>query len=442
MKSIAPIAIVFIAALALLIASGVTTIETLYRIENMISSVKDIYVISEINRFENIKIGLPIASNYSFCQALYDVSKVGGYITPPPEKSINGIAIWRNYSWTYFPDYHYNVTNKTYEIFKKYLSSIYVGQFSYPSYDLIVKEFEDFAEINFSSKGLLEYRSTALDLTLNQDPNVLTNFSTLMKKMYVFAKKNFVDEDAIGVAREKAIRLFPEHCKLKIMGDLCENEINPEEELKKNCPDADNSLAKMFKDNIDLLSGYYDGLYLKLSAEKIAVKHISSFVYESREEAKQCGCKLWGSFTDVEQTSPPAKPSGCVDSDGGKIYNKRGYCANSTGVYGDSGFDTTLNEYFCNGNLCDYEEVNCLDWCKNKGYDDGAYLNGGCACRNCLKWYDLLHGVNYTYSYFAAARVLVSINDTKNVCPAYDGFTDYRNTILNFYVISGNMELI
>ena len=439
MKGVGPVAIALVAAIAFLVISGAVMNTAFYRIENMAFSVKDIYVISEINRFESIKIGLPIAANYSFCQALYDVSKFGGFIKP--EKSFNGIAIWRNYSWTNFPNYHYNITNKTYEFFENYLSSIYKGQFYYPDYSLIVNEFDDFVEINFSSKDLLGYRSPALNLILNQDPNVSTNFSTLMKKMYSLGKEKFVDKDSIEEAREKTFENLPEECKIKEMGDLCEQDINPEKALPENCP-SEESLKNSFVDNINSLSGYYDGLYLKLNVEKALVKRTSDFVYESKEEAKKCGCKLFGNFTSVEQTSPPAKSSVCVDSDGGKVYNKKGYCADSTGVYSDSGSEKILKEYFCNRDFCDYESVDCDSWCKSQGYDDGIYLNGGCSCRKCLKWNEFFHGVNYTYSYFAAARVLVSINDTKNVCPAYDGFTDYRNTALNFYTISGNMELI
>jgi hypothetical protein len=442
MKGVGPVAIALVAVIAFLFVEGAIMNTAFHRVENMMFSVKDIYVISEINRFENIKLGLPIAANYSFCQALYDVSKIGGY-EELPEESLNGIAIWRNYSWKHFPDYHHNTTNKTYEIFRKYLSSIYKGHFSYPEYELSVEEFEDFASINFTSEGLLRYVSGAVDLILNQDPNVLTNFSTLMKKMYALGKEMFIDGDAIEEARQKTYDELPEDCKLKQMGDLCEQEINPEAELAKNCPNVDITFNNSFVNNIASLSGYKDGIQLELSVEKALSKHTSNFVYTSKEEARRCGCKIFGDFTSVEQTSPPSQPpSGCVDSDNGKVYNRKGYCADSTGTYEDSGSGTNLNEYFCKEDFCDYESVDCLDWCKNNGYDDGIYMDGGCACRNCLEWNDVYHDVNYTYSYFAAARVFVSLKDKRNVCPAYDGFTDYRNTNLSFYVISGNKELV
>jgi hypothetical protein len=74
MKGIGILAVLFVGAVASLGVGGLLTAATLHRVENMMFSVQDIYVISEINRFENVKIGLPVAASYSFYQALYDVS--------------------------------------------------------------------------------------------------------------------------------------------------------------------------------------------------------------------------------------------------------------------------------------------------------------------------------------------------------------------------------
>jgi len=70
--------------------------------------------------------------------------------------------------------------------------------------------------------------------------------------------------------------------------------------------------------------------------------------------------------------------------------------------------------------------------CCYKCYDDA----GAEYC--CGTWYESF----CKFHYFGAARVLVSITDKTKTYAVYDGTTDLRNIKLNFYVVSGNKELI
>jgi hypothetical protein len=347
MKGIGILAVLFVGAVASLGVGGLLTAATLYRVENMIFSVQDIYVISEINRFENVKIGLPVAASYSFYQALYDVSKVGGSMKP--EKSLNGIAVWRYYSWAKFPEkYKDEIAEYAKKIFMEYIAaSLYKGYVSYPTeYDASVEEYDDFAIINFTSKaGSLQYISKVLQLVLSQDPDAFARIDTLMKQIYALGKEKVIRRDVIVEAADAAYKELPMDCKhieFVVCGYL--PPADPEQILQQHCPNADSLFNKNFVKNINQL--------METGVVNPDAIKILSNVKESKV--------MHEGFCQVEPISsdPP-----------------------------------------CWRIICDYY-------------------------------------------YYGAARVLVSITDKKNAYPVYDGFTDYRNVVLNFYAISGNKELL
>jgi hypothetical protein len=378
------VAVAIVAALATLVTTGALFNVAFYKLENEIFSLKDIYVITEINRLEAIKFGLPYVANYSFCQALYDVSKVGGYQSVPQDFSANGIAIWRNYSKAVFPNYHFNITNRTLDIAKQYLSE-YGGVYDSVS----MEELNDYVKLNLTSENLIEYTAPVVELVLKQNPNVSIKFSTRMKKMYDLGKENFIYKDSIKLARRDAYTSLAQDCKTISMGNVCEQQINPETELSEKCPNADNNFKNLFASKIENLQGDYSGVSLTTSIEDVIAQHTSTYSYSRSEDSEDCGCKTWGDWETVQN-------------------------------------DTV-----------------CSDWCTNNGYDDSRFVNDECQCRICSDWYNMTYDVNYEYNYYAAAKVLISIKDNDNACPAYDnGYTDYRNTVLNFYVISGNKELV
>ena len=335
MKGIAPIAVALVAVVALLVIGGFMANTLMYRIESMTFTLKDIYVVSAINRFETIKIGLPYAANYSFCQALYEVSKEGGVINP--EKSYDGIAIWKDDSDVYIPDYQSNITFDTKNIFEEYLSSI--EDLSHSPYRVYMQEDDDKVFLDFNSSGLIEYSSPVVLLRLKQKPNISVTFDTQLKKMYKLGR-DFVNSNQVTKAVEDTLNELDSKCKSISIGDICEKDVNPEGKLNEVCPKIDENLKNSLINKLSSLNQDDGSLSLIVDGDKSSVSHSSTYTYSSSESSDQCG--------------------------------------------------------------------------------------GG----------NLLHNVVYDYSYTITARALVSIEDKENSCPAYDGkTTDYRHTVLNFYVI-------
>jgi hypothetical protein len=185
---------------------------------------------------------LPVAASYSFYQALYDVSKVGGSMKP--EKSLNGIAVWRYYSWAKFPEkYKDEIAEYAKKIFMEYIAaSLYRGYVSYPTeYDASIEEYDDFVIMKFISKaGSLQYISKVLQLVLNQDPDVFARIDTFMKQIYALGREKAVFRDVIADAADLANKNLPMDCthiEFVVCGNL--PPINPEQILQQYCPNAD-----------------------------------------------------------------------------------------------------------------------------------------------------------------------------------------------------------
>jgi len=88
-------------------------------------SAQEVEILRSINKLEMVKIGLPYALEYSFQQAVYDVSKNGGYFfIQPGVPTYNGLPIWRNYSNINEPSYIEEIKKSTLSYLNKYMSSI------------------------------------------------------------------------------------------------------------------------------------------------------------------------------------------------------------------------------------------------------------------------------------------------------------------------------
>jgi hypothetical protein len=84
-------------------------------------------VIRAANKLEMAKIGLPYALEYSFSQAVYDVSKNGGYISIQSDiPNYNNLPVWRKYDKTYEPDYVGNVRRATLNYLNNYAGQVNV----------------------------------------------------------------------------------------------------------------------------------------------------------------------------------------------------------------------------------------------------------------------------------------------------------------------------
>jgi hypothetical protein len=101
-------------------------------VERSISS-QEVEILRAINKLEMVKIGLPYALEYSFQQAVYDVSKNGGYFFVQPRiPTYNGLPIWRNYTNIIEPNYTDEIKKATLSYLNKYMSSTgFVSSFQY-----------------------------------------------------------------------------------------------------------------------------------------------------------------------------------------------------------------------------------------------------------------------------------------------------------------------
>jgi len=136
------------------------------------------------------------------------------------------------------------------------------------------------------------------------------------------------------------------------------------------------------------------------------------------------------------------------------------YCENydcSSGITRCQGCER-MYSVDCGGGTTTETECELLDHCQTchqtTPYPDtytGCYCeNDDCAdeielCSGCEEHYDYLQDVTCTFDYYASARVLVTIRDTSGrLYPVLEenGNVAYRPIILNFYVVSGNRNLL
>lgn len=357
---------------------------------------KDILV--AIDKLEILKRGLPYMLNYSFYQAAYEVATNGGYLDSSEyekltNKKLDGKPYWRVYDKTYFPNYIDALKKRTRDIINEYVSSVSELGLEYNIIDVLVfyREKEPYkvelivepykAELIANSSRPMSY--SGRDFVIYDNPNVTLNLDLTFFKMFELAKEKFVDIDSI---KEAIVESEPEDmCKHTNIGDVCEYNIDPESWLNNNCPYIDETFKQNIESKIKSLGRSNQFCSISLEPLEVVVGHISSYVYESKQENfDRCGCKQWGNWVNTSHK----------------------------------------------------EETNdaCKSYCKGQGYDDGSLDNksGDCLCRSCEKAYEMYYGVNYTYEYKGAAKVKVNITSKENFPTQID------KIILNFYLVSSN----
>jgi hypothetical protein len=127
------VAIVLIGAVALLSIEAIFFNIAIGKTVFFSIAAKETEVIHAVNQLEAVKIGLPYALEYSFYQAVYDVSKSGGYYSIPADTpTYNSLPVWRKYDKTYEPGYLDEIRRSTLANLNKYISSVdFINSVSY-----------------------------------------------------------------------------------------------------------------------------------------------------------------------------------------------------------------------------------------------------------------------------------------------------------------------
>jgi hypothetical protein len=298
MKGIGPFAIAIIAIIALLGITGGLMNVALYRVESMSFSLKDIYVVSEINKVESFKVGLPYMAQYSFCYSLYKVSENGGCFEEEKQKC----EYWRKGDWTFFPSYKENIAKLTNITANEYLKS-YFGTKEETYTKSEIRERASKAEISLTSDKLIEIAPSVVEIKFNVNPSVTTSYPTYMSSMYGCGKKWFVSGNIINDAAESAFNALAKECKVYKINEICENEVNQEAEshncegtFKNNALKAVNELSGSSTTSCDKTIAviYPSPLYLDIKIKDSSFSHSFTYTYESKEEdSKDCDCKQY-----------------------------------------------------------------------------------------------------------------------------------------------------
>jgi hypothetical protein len=119
------VAIVLIGAVALLSIEAIFFNIAIGKTVFFSIAAKETEIIHAVNQLEAVKIGLPYALEYSFYQAVYDVSKSGGYYSISADiPTYNSLPVWRKYDKTYEPGYVINIKQTTLNNLNKYVSQV------------------------------------------------------------------------------------------------------------------------------------------------------------------------------------------------------------------------------------------------------------------------------------------------------------------------------
>jgi len=351
-------------------------------------TAKEKELLTSIDQLEMIKQGIPYMMNYSFYQAAYEVGKKGGYLDANEDltgRSLDDAPCWRIYDSKYFPRKYLDyLAEKMKASINEYPSKLEILPiYSYVSVSLFYSGNElRKAELIANASQLLTYKGAYF--VLHDKPNITQNLDLSFFKLFKLGKENFLDKDPVRSAISEAIVKIPQKCKSSKVGDVCEQNINPDGWLKSECPNVEKNLKENIENNLKNLDSTTSFADLMIKVNKTVVKHTSSYTYESEEENyDSCGCKSWGDWVNTAEKGS--------------------------------------------------SDEACLSYCQEHGYQDGKLNETGyCECRNCDVPYTLYHGVEYHYRYKGAAKIKVNIS-TKKEFPIKE-----KKLILEFCVISSN----
>jgi len=136
-------------------------------------------IFSAINKMEFVKREIPVAMQYSFDQAAYDLANRGGYMAT--ETSYNCIAYWKVFSQDYTPDFATNINNNFLKIFSKYTSAMSDSTLTFPNFKPTVDIDSNSITISAASNIIVENPDIYTvknnpTFSINVDPTIFTMF--------------------------------------------------------------------------------------------------------------------------------------------------------------------------------------------------------------------------------------------------------------------------
>jgi len=188
------VAVLLVVVIAALLIEGIILTNFIQRTEHLIRAIREAEIIQATNNIEFSKKSLQQALAYSTYQGYYNVAGSGGYADLKNVDSYDCTAYLRVYDTTYFPE---NYENNLHQGILNVLNS-YAEEINYPS--LTIPEYTKVEinekKINVSSAGDFEHKADLFEI--KNEPTISAEFDFEIKKMFEFARDNFIVNDRIG----------------------------------------------------------------------------------------------------------------------------------------------------------------------------------------------------------------------------------------------------
>jgi hypothetical protein len=191
---------VLVIAIVGILLEGVIMTNFVQRTQTLLRAIRETDIILAVNNIELAKKSLQQALVYSTYQGYYDVANMAGYTSLNAVDSYECIPYLRIYDKTNFPaDYEKNIQTGILNVFNKYAKDIKYSYLTIPDYTYVKI---DKNQINVSSGSDLKH--TAGYFEIKNNPAISADFPFEIKRMFEFAKQNFVDDDRLGGAVSSA----------------------------------------------------------------------------------------------------------------------------------------------------------------------------------------------------------------------------------------------
>ncbi len=405
-KGIGPIALLLLGLFGTLVIGGIAFVSLYSRTVVTKRAMFEINIINAINKFELSRTGLSKALEYSFYEASYLTSPMGGYYKLGSSVDSYGcIPYWRDYDSEKYPGFDYT-GRLMLEALKVYVEEI--------NNEVDIPEYE-YSEVEILDDSLIRVEASSGEkLSLKRDRATVeidaleTALTTNIGEMYKTAKENFIENDIIQEKIQEAIGEAAVPKSISV-GDICENELDPESILGANSGNWESDIEDEIERKINELSNELTNDDVEVDIELLEV----SVSYEP-----ECS-----HVAVVEDEPSCCKETYSVDCGGG--YTLESECVSIN----------YCNPYFVT--LPTYDVYNGC-YCDNETHDPVDQVE---LCEGCEEYYRYLQDVTCTYNYYASAWVLFEIKDTSNqFYPVMgdDKDVEFKPIILKFYVLSGN----
>ena len=394
------IGLILVAVIVSLVSLGIITYTFTNSATSIATTAKEVEILKAVDQMEAVKRGLPYLFNYSFSQAIYQLSKNGGFEFSNWEDfgvpSESDGPYWRVYEKTYIPsdyDFYQTAEKLTKRFSEKYFDElekdVSISFAKEPELNLKSSEDQWHNQWRYQwctltiKNGILEHKGSFF--RIEDKVNLPLSVDCSMLGLLKMAKGKSVDSDWLKELIDKAITSFPSSVSV---GDMCEQDVNPEKWLRENYGDVNEKLKQNISKEVSFLKDLVYGS-IEVEVLKTAVKYDSSYTYESSEpNYSECGCKEWGEPVETDYR-------------------------------GESDED-------------------CNSYCEGRGYDNG-YLadDGNCTCRNCKIVHNKLKGVVYHYNYKGAVSARINITSYRKHF-VYDGQLEIKQPTSIIYVNTSN----